>query len=84
MKNYYSTVNEIVLTFSDIEERNGFDEITVHFERPTESGNFDFAEGRLPEKIFYKTCGFSEDELLRLSKYLRNNEALIWEMARCN
>ena len=42
MKNYYSTVDNIVLTFSDIEEKNGFDEITVYFERPNNDG-FDFA-----------------------------------------
>lgn len=81
MKNYYSTVNSIVLTFSDIEEINGFDEITVYFERAGENG-FDFAEGRLPENMFYKSYGFSEDELLRLNKYLRNNEAIIWDIAR--
>ena len=38
MKNYYSTVDNIVLTFSDIEEKNGFDEITVYFERPNYDG----------------------------------------------
>ncbi len=81
MKNYYSTVDNIVLTFSDIEEKNGFDEITVHFERPNGNG-FDFAEGKLPNNIFYKTYGFSEDELLELEKYLRNNNSLIWEIAR--
>lgn len=81
MKNYYSTWNNTTLTFSNIEEKNGFDEISVYFERPNETG-FDFAEGRLPEKQFYKTYGFSEEELLYLGKYLRNNESLIWEIAR--
>lgn len=81
MKNYYSTVDNIVLTFSDIEEKNGFDEITVYFERPNET-SFDFAEGKLPNNMFYKTYGFSEDELLQLETYLRNNSFLIWEIAR--
>lgn len=81
MKNYYSTVDNIVLTFSDIEEKNGFEEITVRFERPNEN-SFDFAEGKLPNNMFYKTYGFSEDELLELEKYLRNNNFLIWEIAR--
>lgn len=80
MKNYFSTMDDTVLTFSDIEERNGFDEITVYFERPNETG-FDFAEGRLPDNLFYKSFGFSEDELLQLEKYLRNNAPLIWEIA---
>lgn len=81
MKYYYSTVDNIVLTFSDIEEKNGFEEITVRFERPNEN-SFDFAEGKLPNNMFYKTYGFSEDELLELEKYLRNNNFLIWEIAR--
>lgn len=81
MKNYYSTVDDIVLTFSDIEEKNGFDEISVYFERPNGHG-FDFAEGKLPNNMFYKSYGFSEDELLELEKYLRNNIFLIWEIAR--
>lgn len=82
MKNYYSTVDNIVLTFSDIEENNGFDEITVYFERPNNNNGFDFAEGKLPNNMFYKTYGFSEDELLELERYLRYNSFLIWEIAR--
>ena len=81
MKNYYSTVDNVVLTFSDIEEKNGFDEIIVYFERPNKNG-FDFAEGRLPENQFYKSFGFSEDELIKLSKYIRNNASLIWKIAQ--
>lgn len=81
MKNYYSTVDNIVLTFSDIEEKNGFDEITIYFERPNENG-FDFAEGRLPENQFYKCFGFSEEELIKLNKYIRNNASLIWKIAQ--
>ena len=60
MKNYYSTVDDIVLTFSDIEEKNGFDEISVYFERPNGHG-FDFAEGKLPNNMFYKSYGFMGD-----------------------
>lgn len=82
MKNYYSTVDNTVLTFSDIEENTqGFDEICIYFERPNESG-FDFAEGKLPNNIFYKSYGFSEDELMELQNYLKNNSSLIWEIAR--
>ena len=48
MKNYYSTVDNIVATFSNIEEKNGF----------------------------------SQEELMEIEKYIRNNAALIWEIAR--
>jgi len=81
MKNYYSTVDEIILTFSNIEEINEFDSISVRFERPNKNG-FDFAEGKLPNNIFYKSYGFSEDELMELEDYLRKNSFLIWEIAR--
>lgn len=81
MKNYYSTMDNIICTFSDMEEVQGFDEITVRFERQQESG-FDFAEGKLPNNMFYKSYGFSEDELLELEQYMKNNAFLIWELAR--
>ena len=81
MKNYYSTVDDIVLTFSNIEEINEFDSITVRFERARDN-SFDFAEGKLPNNIFYKSYGFSECELLELEDYLRRNSFLIWEIAR--
>ncbi len=80
MKHYYSTIDEVVLTFSDISEKNGFDSITVYFERANQNG-FDFAEGTLPEIHFNKSYGFSEDELLQFEKYLRNNSFLIWAIA---
>lgn len=83
LKNYYSTIDNICLTFSDIEDRNGFDSITFRFERPNDHG-FDFAEGRLPENMFYKTYGFSEDELMQMENYIKNNSFLIWEMAMEN
>lgn len=81
VKNYYSRIDNITLTFSDIEERDGFDSITFRFERPNEYG-FDIAEGRLPENMIYKSYGFSEDELMQMERYLRNNSFLIWEIAR--
>jgi len=81
MKNYYSTVDDIVLTFSNIEEINEFDSITVRFERANKNG-FDFAEGKLPNNMFYKSYGFSEDELMELENYLGRNSFLIWEIAK--
>lgn len=81
MKNYYSTLDDVVMTFSDIEEKSGFDEISVYFERPNENG-FDFAEGKLPNNMLYKSYGFSQTELMQLERYLCNNAALIWEIAR--
>ena len=82
MKNYYSTVDNIVLTFSDIlEDQNGFESIHFRFERENKSG-FDFAEGALPALRFDKLYGFSENEIFDLKEYLRDNSFLIWEIAR--
>ena len=82
MRIYYSTLDGITLTFSPIHQKGLFDEIDVRFERQNGKGGFDFAEGKLPNNVFYKTYGFSEDELLDLENYLKNNAFLIWEMAR--
>lgn len=77
---YYSTVNDIVLTHSGVIEENGFDTVYVRFERPNQNG-FDFAEGKIPNFLFHKTCGFTENELLKATQYLKNNSALIWEFS---
>lgn len=81
MENYYSTMDGIICTFSSIQENHGFEEIAVRFERENDSG-FDFAEGKLPNNMFYKSYGFSEDELMELEQYMKNNAFLIWEIAR--
>ena len=58
MKNYYSTIDNIVLTFSDVEEdKNGFDSITFRFERTNDNG-FDFAEGFCRKTRFIKLMDF--------------------------
>ncbi len=82
MKHYYSTVENVVLTFSDImEDKDGFESIQFYFERANNKG-FDFAQGTLPEINIDKSYGFSEDELMEMQEYLRNNSFLIWEIAR--
>jgi len=81
MKHYYSTLNNIILTHSDISEENNQRRVSVRFERPNERG-FDFAEGVLPGVSFSKIYGFSEDELFDLKDYLQNNALLIWDYAQ--
>ena len=36
----------------------------------------------LPGEIVYKSFGFSEDEILYLKKYAKNNSSLIWDFAQ--
>lgn len=82
MKHYYSNVDGIVLTHSEIEEQNFLETITLHFERPRENGGFDIAELVLPNYNFTKVMGFSEDDVFELEDYARNNAPLIWELAK--
>jgi len=81
MKHYYSTVDNIILTHSDMLREQTGRRVIVRFERPGSNG-FDFAEGTLPECVFRKTYGFSEDELFDLQDYLRCNAVLIWDYAQ--
>ena len=58
--------------------KDGFDIVKVHFERPNDDG-FDFLDMTLPGEIVYKSFGFSEDEILKLKRYAKNNSSLIWD-----
>ena len=78
---YYSTVNNIVMTHSALYEKDGFDVIDVHFERPNQNG-FDFLDLTLPGEIPNKSYGFSENDILKLRKYAKNNSSLIWDFAQ--
>ena len=81
MKHYFSKANNVVLTHSDIENTKLGRKVRVYFER-SNNGDFDFAEGELPAAEFSKTYGFSQNELLQLKRYLKNNSFLIWEYAQ--
>lgn len=48
MKHFFSEIDEVTLTFSDIRiNRNGMEYIKIYFERPNKNG-FDFMETTLP------------------------------------
>lgn len=83
MKHYYSTVEGVVLTHSDIEEKNFLKTITLYFERAIEGERgFDIAELILPNYNFTKVMGITEDDVLELEEYARNNAPLTWELAK--
>lgn len=81
MMYYYSTVDNIVMTHSEIIEEDGFDFVNIHFERPNES-SFDFLDLKIPGGTVSRSFGFSEDEIIKLKRYAKNNSALIWEFAQ--
>ena len=82
MKHHYSTIDHVHTTFSDIyaSETKG-ESIIVHMERANENG-FDIAEFILPSITCTKCMGFTEDEMLKFTTFIRNNSSLIWEIAR--
>ena len=81
MMYYYSTVNDVVMTHSEILEKDGFEIIKVHFERPGEN-DFNFLDMILPGEMVQKAYGFSETEILKMKRYAKNNSSLIWDFAR--
>lgn len=82
MKHFFSEIDEITLTFSDIQtNQQGMEYIKIYFERPSDAG-FDFLESTLPALNIKDSAGFSARELENLLAYARNNAFLIWEIAR--
>lgn len=81
MRYYYSTVDDVVLTFSNITQKNYLQTITLHFEKAVETG-FKIAELILPTYHFTQIIGFTEDEVFELEDYAKNNAPLIWELAK--
>lgn len=84
MKNFYSEINKVTLTFSDIAtNKDGMEYIKIYFERPSENG-FDFLESTLPSLNLKSSFGFNQEELQKLLHYASINSFLIWEIAREN
>ncbi len=82
MKYFFSEINNITLTFSDIFiNRYGMEYIRIYFERPREDG-FDFLESALPMLNIKASVGFSTREREQLLDYAKTNAFLIWEIAR--
>jgi len=79
MKHYYSTIDGIVTTFSDI-HRSALrgESILVCMERANAHG-FDTAEFLLPSITCTKYSGFNEEERAKLTEFVRNNSSLIWK-----
>ena len=82
MKYFFSEIDEITLTFSDIHVTgDGMEFIRIYFEHPNANG-LDFLESTLPALNIKTSSGFSKEETARLLDYARTNAFLIWEIAR--
>ncbi len=60
------------------EDRDGGDNLSVRAEK--EENPSAFAEWRLPDVACEKSFGFSEEDILELENFLRNNESIMWDM----
>lgn len=82
MKHFFSEIDNVTLTFSDIYiNRYGMEFIRIYFERPKEGG-FDFLESTLPMLKVNDADGFTQEERNQLLDYAKTNAFLIWEVAR--
>ena len=82
MKYFFSELDEITLTFSDIHiNQSGMEFIRIYFEHPNANG-FDFLESSLPALNVKDSVGFNREETAQLLNYARTNAFLIWEIAR--
>ena len=82
MKNFYSEVDDVTLTYSDIKTtEDGMEYIRIYFEKPVEDG-FCFLESSLPLLNVVETEGFTEQEQKELLDYASRNAFIIWELAR--
>ena len=82
MKNFYTEIDNIILTYSDIEKtKDGMEFIRIYFEKPVEGG-FKFLESTLPALDIVDAEGFTEKEQKELLDYAGRNAFLIWELAR--
>lgn len=69
---------ELRMTYSGLLLYKGEKTVRVKFER----GKNDFAEGIVPSGIIEKSSGFSEEELEKLSDYLKYNASDIMAKAK--
>ena len=82
MKYFFSEVDGITLTFSEININFcGMEYIRIYFERPNDNG-FDFLETTLPALNVKAAVGFTAEEQVELLTYAKDNAFLIWEIAR--
>ena len=79
---YIKFADETEVTHSHIIERNGNDEIEVHFERPHTNG-FDSARCVLPFYEWIMQEGYDAFEIETFERFLRSNAHLIYRYAAC-
>lgn len=77
MKYFFSELDEVTLTFGDIQTNSsGMEFIRIYFEKPVDYG-FNFLESTLPALTVNDSKGFTDDEKKYLLNYAMRNAFLI-------
>ena len=82
MKNFFTEIDGITMTFNDIgKTEDGMEYIRIYFEKPVEGG-FNFLESTLPALDVVESEGFTKQEIKELLEYASRNAFIVWELAR--
>ena len=81
-KIYRDDGNICIFIMNMYEDESGMDKIEIRAEREDDPDIY--AGVTLPGYYCHHAYGFSEQEILRLQKFLKNNAVSIWNMAREN
>ena len=73
--------DETSVCYTQVLSKDGRQAVKVHFERPVEHDLLS-ARCELPSRRWLYNTGFHSDELLAFEKFLEDNEAQLWELAR--
>lgn len=76
-KSHYSTHNDIETLYTEIVDVNMIDMMMVTFKK-----GVSYADLLIPSFQFLNNRGFNEDELMSLLEYAKNNQLLLWDLAR--
>lgn len=78
---YAEFPGHLIITYTDIKKADGKETLEVNFEKPADFG-FKEARFELPSCKLISNEDFSDKEIITNQKILKNNQSLIWEMAR--
>ena len=82
MKNFFTEIDGITMTFNNIATtEDGMEYIRIYFEKPVEGG-FKFLESTLPALDVVESEGFTKQEIKELLEYASRNAFIVWELAR--
>ena len=82
MKNFFSEINGVTLTFSDIQNQNEFLEyVDVLIER-IKNSKIDYIYTQIPGFEILDAKGFSDKEIDYWLDYTKRDSSLIWESAK--